>query len=108
MPTYTYQCQKCDQPMQVYHSITVSPKVKCGSCGSSRMKRLLGTGAGILFKGSGFYETDYKRNGGGKPETPGGESKPDAKADAKIESKSESKSGGTETGKTKTAAKTAL
>lgn len=75
------------------------------------MKRLLGTGAGIIFKGSGFYETDYKRNGGGKSETPGGESKPETKTDAKTESKSESKaeskSSTPEKGKSKAAANSA-
>ena len=60
MPTYTYECQKCHATMDVFHSMSATPRVKCASCGSKRMKRLLGTGAGIIFKGSGFYETDYK------------------------------------------------
>jgi predicted nucleic acid-binding Zn ribbon protein len=46
--------------MDVFHSMSEAPRVKCTACGSARTKRLLGTGAGIIFKGSGFYETDYK------------------------------------------------
>ena len=65
MPTYSYQCKKCETVRDVFHSMSESPRVKCEACGSTRMIRLLGTGAGILFKGSGFYETDYKKNGGG-------------------------------------------
>ena len=101
MPTYTYQCQKCNEPTQVYHAMSATPKVKCASCGSSRMKRLLGTGAGIIFKGSGFYETDYKRSGGkdnspakseGKSESASDSSKSESKTESKSESKTESKS----------------
>ncbi len=86
MPTYTYQCQRCDKPTLVYHAMSATPKVKCGSCGSSRMKRMLGTGAGIIFKGSGFYETDYKTKTGG------GEGKAETKSEGSSESKSEGKS----------------
>lgn len=60
MPTYSYECQKCHHVTDVFHAITATPRVKCPACGSYRMKRLLGTGAGVIFKGSGFYETDYK------------------------------------------------
>ena len=67
MPTYSYVCKKCETETQVYHSMTASPRVKCSACGSARTYRKLGIGSGIIFKGSGFYETDYK-NKGGKPE----------------------------------------
>ncbi|MCL4693159.1 MAG: zinc ribbon domain-containing protein, partial [Candidatus Hydrogenedentes bacterium] len=55
MPTYSYQCQKCETVRDVFHSMSATPRLTCESCGSRRMKRLLGTGAGIIFKGSGFY-----------------------------------------------------
>lgn len=60
MPTYSYECRKCGHVLDVFHGINARPRVKCGKCGRG-CKRLLGAGAGILFKGSGFYETDYKR-----------------------------------------------
>jgi putative FmdB family regulatory protein len=46
--------------MEVFQSITASPKKKCPECGKLKLQRLLGTGAGLIFKGSGFYETDYR------------------------------------------------
>ena len=62
MPTYDYKCQKCGHQFEVFQSmnderLTDCPEEGCGG----KVKRLLGTGAGIIFKGSGFYETDYKR-----------------------------------------------
>jgi putative FmdB family regulatory protein len=59
MPTYEYQCQKCKRRHEAYQAITAKPLTKCGRCGG-RLKRLLGAGAGFLFKGSGFYITDYR------------------------------------------------
>ena len=66
VPTYSYACKKCDHTMDVFHGMTANPRVKCDACGSTRMERLLGIGAGIMFKGSGFYETDYKTKRGDK------------------------------------------
>lgn len=60
MPTYDYACEKCDHRFEQFQSITARPLRKCPSCGSQSLKRLIGTGAGIIFKGSGFYETDYR------------------------------------------------
>lgn len=62
MPTYSYQCKRCAEVQDVFHSMTQSPKIKCESCGGPCI-RLLGSGAGIIFKGTGFYETDYKNKG---------------------------------------------
>jgi putative FmdB family regulatory protein len=60
MPTYEYECQKCHQRSELFQSIKEKPKTTCMKCGG-RVKRLLGTGAGIIFKGSGFYTTDYRK-----------------------------------------------
>ena len=60
MPTYDYICQGCKHAFEQFQSITARPLRKCPECGKSRLKRLIGTGAGVIFKGSGFYETDYR------------------------------------------------
>lgn len=60
MPTYEYQCSHCGQTTEIFQSITEPPRRKCPHCGKMKLKRLLGTGAGVIFKGSGFYQTDYR------------------------------------------------
>lgn len=60
MPTYDYKCTSCKDTFEAYQSITAKPLKKCPACGKKTLKRLIGAGAGILFKGSGFYETDYR------------------------------------------------
>ena len=60
MPTYDYVCKACGAEMEFFQSITESPKRKCPDCGKLKLKRLIGTGGGIIFKGAGFYETDYR------------------------------------------------
>lgn len=62
MPTYEYRCQKCDTVFEVFQPIKDPPLKTCIRCKKGRVKRLVGRGAGIIFKGSGFYETDYKRS----------------------------------------------
>jgi|GEM_PF-362002 len=59
MPTYTYQCADCGHTYDAFQSMKVDPDVECPEC-KGRVDRLIGGGAGILFKGSGFYVTDYK------------------------------------------------
>ena len=61
MPTYEYECRACEHIFEVFQSMTAQPIRKCPHCGKLRVKRLIGVGAGFIFKGSGFYETDYKR-----------------------------------------------
>ena len=63
MPTYDYECEKCGHVFEVFHSMSQTPEIKCEECGGATRK-LIGAGAGIIFKGSGFYETDYKRKSG--------------------------------------------
>ncbi|HTS18312.1 MAG TPA: FmdB family zinc ribbon protein [Verrucomicrobiae bacterium] len=62
MPTYEYECQKCGHRFELFQSIKDAPKRTCPKC-RGRVKRLLGTGAGVIFKGSGFYSTDYRKPG---------------------------------------------
>ena len=62
MPTYEYQCQKCHRRHEAFQTITAKPLTKCPRC-SGRLKRLIGSGSGFLFKGSGFYATDYRSKG---------------------------------------------
>ena len=60
MPTYDYECQACGHSFEKFQPITSKPSRKCPSCAKLKAKRLIGTGAGIIFKGSGFYQTDYR------------------------------------------------
>lgn len=63
MPTYEYHCKKCDFRFDYFQDMTEKPLKKCPECGG-QVERLIGGGSGIVFKGSGFYETDYKRKSG--------------------------------------------
>ena len=69
MPTYEYECEACGHKFDHFQSMTSRRLRKCPSCSKPKLKRLIGGGAGVIFKGSGFYETDYKskrsRRGGG-------------------------------------------
>jgi putative FmdB family regulatory protein len=60
MPTYEYECNGCGYRGDIFQSISEKPKRKCPSCKGLTLKRLIGSGGGIIFKGSGFYETDYR------------------------------------------------
>lgn len=62
MPTYEYACRACAEVFEVFQSMRDAPLTTCPKCGQQTVKRLVGRGAGIIFKGSGFYETDYKRS----------------------------------------------
>lgn len=60
MPTYDYQCDKCGNQFEKFEKMTDKPSGKCPKCGA-KARRLIGGGSGIIFKGTGFYETDYKK-----------------------------------------------
>ena len=91
MPTYDYQCQTCGHEFEVFQSMNARKLTKCPEedC-SGKVKRLLGTGAGLIFKGSGFYETDYRSDSykAGEKKAKDSEKKG---SDSKTESKPEKK-----------------
>lgn len=60
MPTYDYECDACDYQMELFQGINDPVKKKCPKCGKNKLRRLFGGGAAIVFKGSGFYQTDYR------------------------------------------------
>jgi len=60
MPHYDYVCDACDHSFELFQSITADTKRKCPECGKLKLRRLIGPGAAIVFKGSGFYQTDYR------------------------------------------------
>jgi putative FmdB family regulatory protein len=60
MPTYGYHCDACEHEFDEFQSMSDKPLKKCPKCGKSKLRRLFGTGAAVLFKGSGFYQTDYR------------------------------------------------
>jgi putative FmdB family regulatory protein len=74
MPTYDYQCQACGHDWELYQSMKDSPVTHCPKCKKKKAKRLLGLGAGIIFKGTGFYETDYKKKSGNEKKESSGDS----------------------------------
>ena len=63
MPTYDYECEKCGHRFEHFQKMSDAPLKKCPKCGK-KVHRLIGGGSGIIFKGSGFYETDYKKKSG--------------------------------------------
>jgi putative FmdB family regulatory protein len=63
MPTYDYKCNACDHRFEQFQSMKDKALKKCPSCGKNALERLIGTGAAVLFKGSGFYQTDYRSEG---------------------------------------------
>ena len=94
MPTYDYVCDACDHEFELFQSMTDSVKRKCPKCGKNKLRRLIGTGAAIMFKGSGFYQTDYRSDSYKKraeADKPSSSSEGDKKSEAKSETKTESK-----------------
>ena len=95
MPTYDYECDACGHEFELFQSISAPVQKKCPECGKLKLRRLFGTGAAVVFKGSGFYQTDYRSDSykkGADKDKPASESKGDGKTESKSETKSESKS----------------
>ncbi|QDU19567.1 FmdB family zinc ribbon protein [Urbifossiella limnaea] len=88
MPTYDYKCHGCGHTFEELQSFSAPVLTKCPACKKNKLERLFGGGGAIIFKGSGFYETDYGRGGQKKPadDAPAAESKP---AETKTETKTE-------------------
>jgi putative FmdB family regulatory protein len=98
MPTYDYVCDACEHEFEQFQSITADPLRKCPECGRLKLRRRIGPGAAILFKGSGFYQTDYRSDSYTKA------AKADSKANgADVKSPEKSK----DTSKTESAAPSA-
>jgi putative FmdB family regulatory protein len=89
MPTYEYICENCGYKFEQLQSITAGPLRKCPKCSRNKLKRLIGAGAGVIFKGSGFYETDYRSEGYKKDKE--SEKKTTAKDTAKKEPETKAK-----------------
>jgi putative FmdB family regulatory protein len=94
MPTYDYECDSCGHKAEVFQAMSAEPLKKCPECKKPKYRRLFGAGAALVFKGSGFYQTDYRSEGykksaaADKPaESSSGESKSESKSDTKSESK---------------------
>jgi putative FmdB family regulatory protein len=93
MPTYEYECQKCGRRFDLFQPITEPPRKRCPKC-KGAVKRLLGTGAGLIFKGSGFYITDYRSEGykkAAQKETTSAAPKTDSKPSSETKPASEKK-----------------
>lgn len=97
MPTYDYVCDACQHEFEQFQSITADPLKKCPECGKNKLRRKIGPGAAIVFKGSGFYQTDYRSDSykkkaaaeskdGGKSESKDGPKSTEAKPDASKKS----------------------
>ena len=96
MPTYEYLCENCGHEFEHFQSITADRLGKCPECDKKALKRLIGTGAGVIFKGSGFYETDYRSDsynkGKQKEKAKSSPDKTKKKADSKSKSEAKPKS----------------
>lgn len=92
MPTYDYECKKCQHTWEAFQPITAKALKKCPECGKSAAKRVIGPGAGILFKGSGFYLTDYRSDSYKKAAEADKKSSEPAKSDSGGKSESSGKS----------------
>src|SRR2546425_13243180 len=98
MPTYEYLCDACEHQFEEFQSMKDEPLKKCPKCKKNKLRRLFGTGAALLFKGEGFYQTDYRSDSykaaaKAEAEKSGGGDK--AKSDGKTESSGSGKTGET-------------
>lgn len=97
MPTYDYECEACGHTFEEFQGINDAHLKKCPECKKNKLTRLFGTGAAIVFKGSGFYQTDYRSDSykkGASDAKKASEKKSESKSDKKSDSKPKSDSGG--------------
>jgi putative FmdB family regulatory protein len=96
MPTYDYVCRSCEKEFEIFQSIVDDRLTDCPKCSAPALERLIGVGAGIIFKGSGFYETDYKRQSKSNEDSSSeGSPKSDGESGKTEKAGSESESGST-------------
>jgi putative FmdB family regulatory protein len=101
MPTYDYACDSCKHEFEQFESITAEPQKKCPKCKKNKLRRLFGAGGGLIFKGSGFYQTDYRPDSykkaaeADKPKSESSDSSSKDSSSSKTESKSETKTAAT-------------
>jgi len=94
MPTYQYRCKKCGHELEEFQQMTEPPLVRCPNCNTDNLARVMGAGAGLIFKGSGFYLTDYKKEAP-KPSEKKKEEKKDTNKDTGTKgSSTDTKEGG--------------
>ena len=97
MPTYDYECDACGYKMELFQGINDPVKKKCPECGKQKLRRLFGSGAAIVFRGSGFYQTDYRSESYKKAAKADSSSKSESKSSSKkSDSKPAKKSKGTD------------
>src|SRR4029079_270426 len=110
MTTYASPCAACHHEFEVFESITAEPQKNCPKCKKNRLRRLFGAGAGLIFKGSGFYQTDYRSESykksaeaeKPKPESSSSSNESSTKTESKTQTaKSETKSNGSAKSETK-------
>lgn len=78
MPTYDYECDACGHKFELFQGINAPVETKCPECKKKKLRRLFGTGGAIVFKGSGFYQTDYRSDSykkGASADKPAGDAK---------------------------------
>jgi putative FmdB family regulatory protein len=96
MPTYDYECDACEHKFEHFQGINDPVLKKCPECGKNKLRRLIGAGGAVVFKGSGFYQTDYrsdsyKKKAAAEGKASEGGSSSDSKGESKSAAKSESK-----------------
>ncbi len=100
MPTYDYECTACNHKFELFQMMSAEPKKTCPKCKKKKLRRLIGSGIGIIFKGSGFYETDYKRK---EPSTSGSKKRSRPASAPENKEKSASDGGSKDSGSTASA-----
>ena len=89
MPTYDYECDACGHEFELFQPITATPQRECPECHQRKLRRLFGTGAAVVFKGSGFYQTDYRSESYRKGAAKAKKSTSDASGDKSKSKKSD-------------------
>ena len=104
MPTYDYECDACGHEFELFQSISAPVKRKCPECSKLKLRRLFGTGAAVVFKGSGFYEPDYRSDSykkGAEKEKKASDKKKSSDTSSAKKTDSKSSSSGTQSSKSK-------